>query len=371
MKVLHVISDQNIGGAGVLLCNLLRHFDGDIESCVALPRGSALEARIRALGISVIDLDYPCDRVSVRSVREIGCAIRKSGAELLHANAALCARIAGRIAHLPIVHTRHCCYPPRGVERLPILKTVQKQINRCLSDRVIATADAAAEDLFRLGIPREKIRVIINGSDEVREVSDAEKTNFCNRFSLKSDDFLIGICARLESCKGQDTFLYAAREILQRMPNRRIRFLIVGTGSEEKALRALSERLGISYAVRFTGFVSDMAPVYRLLRINVNCSRGTETSCLSLSEGMSAGIPSVVSNYGGNPSMIGSSQAGFLYPVGDWRALADGICQIVQDESVEKTMREAARARFEGHYTAKRMAEEVGTLYRELLTSNV
>ena len=73
MKVLHVISDENIGGAGVLLCTLLRHFDpGLVENEVAMPVGSALYPRIRDLGIFVHSLKYPCDRLSMASVREIG-----------------------------------------------------------------------------------------------------------------------------------------------------------------------------------------------------------------------------------------------------------------------------------------------------------
>ncbi|MBQ9131153.1 MAG: hypothetical protein IJX62_01605, partial [Clostridia bacterium] len=64
MKVLHVISDENIGGAGVLLCTLLRHFDRErVQSVVALPHGSALTPRIRDLDVPVLELRYPCHRL--------------------------------------------------------------------------------------------------------------------------------------------------------------------------------------------------------------------------------------------------------------------------------------------------------------------
>lgn len=369
MKVLHVISDHNIGGAGVLLCNLLTHLESDIKSIVALPRGSELELRIRAIGIPVLLLEHPCDRFCDRSVREISALIRQNGVDLLHANAALCARIAGRMKGIPVVYTRHCCYPPVGSERVPFLREVMKIFNRVLCNCAIATADAAARDLLRLGIPRERIRVIINGSMPVRAVGEQEKNAFLEHFGLTKEDFIIGICARLEACKGQDVFLRAAKAVLERLPNKQIRFLVVGTGSCERELCVLAESLGIADAVRFTGFVSDMAPVYRVLRVNVNCSRGTETSCLALSEGMSAGVPCVVSDYGGNPAMIGKSGAGLLYPVGDASALADALCRIIEDKEMEKAMRQAAKTRFETHYTASRMAREVGKLYRELSLS--
>ena len=110
-----------------------------------------------------------------------------------------------------------------------------------------------------------------------------------------------------------------------------------------------------------------MATVYRLLRVNVNCSMGTETSCLALSEGMSAGVPAVVSDYGGNRAMIGESHAGIVYPVGNANALADAIGRIVCDPALELQMRRAARERYEQYYTASAMTEQVTRIYERML----
>ena len=97
MKVLHVISDENVGGAGVLLTSLLRNFDRTrVQSVVALPRGSALGERIGELDIPTCELSYPCDRLSAASVRELTDLIRKQKVDIVHANAALSARWAGR-----------------------------------------------------------------------------------------------------------------------------------------------------------------------------------------------------------------------------------------------------------------------------------
>ena len=73
MKVLHVISDENIGGAGVLLTSLLKNMDRKrVESVVAMPRGSSLESRIASMGIPVRLLQYPCDRFHWHYALDIG-----------------------------------------------------------------------------------------------------------------------------------------------------------------------------------------------------------------------------------------------------------------------------------------------------------
>lgn len=371
MRVLHVISDKNIGGAGVLLCTLLHNFDTErVQSVVALPRESALLERIGALGVPVRELRHSCDRLSGGSVREIREIVETEQADLVHANAALSARLAGKMCHVPVLHTRHCCYPPRGVWKLSSVRHLGGALNRWLSDRVIATADAAAENLRQLGIPPEQIEVILNGSEPIRTVGYEELRQLRTRWNLRESDFCVGICARLESCKGHETFLEAAKLILERLPQVPFRFLIVGTGSREEHLRRLTERLGISSAVRFLGFVSDMAPVYRLLRINVNCSKGTETSCLALSEGMSASLPTVASDYGGNRAMIGESGAGILFPVGDCRALSDAICHIATSTILERSMRDAAQMRYLQKYTAVHMTEHLTRVYESLASAS-
>ena len=368
MKVLHVISDMNIGGAGVLLCNLLSCFDRDaIESTVALPYGSELALRLRKMGIPILYLQEPCDRFSPKSVWELSRIIKDNCVNIVHTNAALSARMAARMCHVPVVHTRHCCFPPKGLLTNDFVRRLAGGCNRMLSDYVIATAAVAAKNLRELGIPEEKIRIIINGSLPVCEVDEELLAETREFLGIQKEDFTVGICARLEDCKGHDTFLDAAVILRQLRPNFPFRFLIVGDGSRRTELQKLCTDFHLNDCVIFTEFVADMAPIYRILRVNVNCSCGTETSCLAISEGMSVGLPTVASDYGGNVAMIGESEAGILFPVGDAEALASAILQIAEDEELEKKMREAARARYLTHFTAAKMSREVQEVYEMIL----
>ncbi len=371
MKVLHVISDENIGGAGILLTNLLQNFDRNrVESLVALPKESHLMPRIQALGIETLALQRPCDRFSLASVRELRRIIQRSEPHLIHANAALCARMAGKSLGKTVVHTRHCCFPPAGIWKNKGIRFLGGRWNRLLSDHVIATADAAAEDLSIFGIPKEQISVIINGSEAIREVSPEELEQCRRKWGIGKEDFVIGLCARLELCKGQDIFLKAAKLLKEELPAAPLRFLIVGSGSREAALRSAAKALGIEKLVCFTGFLKDMAPVYRLMRVNVNCSVGTETSCLVLSEGMSASLPMVVSDYGGNAAMVGDSKAGILYPAGDAAKLANALKKILSDPDLEEKMRQASYERYLQQYTAVQMTERLTAVYERLLQNS-
>ena len=55
IKVLNVISDSNIGGAGRVLLNYLRYSDREnFRTMIALPRGSLLAEPLRELGGEVM-----------------------------------------------------------------------------------------------------------------------------------------------------------------------------------------------------------------------------------------------------------------------------------------------------------------------------
>lgn len=363
MKVLHVISDSNVGGAGVLLTSLLRHFDtARVQSVVALPRDSALTERIAPLGVPIRFLNYRADRPSLRSVGELSDILRADKIDIVHANAAINARIAGRHCHRSVVFTRHCCYPPTALWRLPTVQRLGGYWNNALCDCAVATAFAARDDLCRLGVDERRISVIINGAEEVREVSKDELEAAREAWGIAPNAFVVGICARLEACKGHETFLRAAQSVLKQT-EREVCFLIVGEGSRRAALESLVRTLGIGAKVRFTGFLLDVAPAYRMMNLNVNCSSGTETSCLAISEGMSASVPAIVSDYGGNRAMVGDSLAGRIYPVGDAEALADAILAVLDKPALEARMRKAARSRYLQAFSPVRMTEELTKIY--------
>ena len=365
MRVLHVISDRNVGGAGILLLNLLRHFDRSrVESTVALPKGSALCERLSGLGIAYVELAHDCDRANPASVRELSRLIRAERIDLIHANAALSARIAGRLCRVRVVHTRHCCFPVE--EHGKLLQGILRRCNAALSDRVIATAEAAADDLLALGVPTSKITVIINGSDPVREVEEGELDRARREWGVDKSAFCVGICARLALCKGHETFLRAAREVIDASDAPTV-FLIAGEGPERERLENEARALGIADHVRFLGFLEDTAPFYRLLDVNVNCSVGTETSCLAISEGMSAGVPTLATDYGGNPAMVDHGTSGFLFPQNDSHALARLILKLEHDRTLLQALCQGALDRYQTHFTAERMARETERVYEAVL----
>ena len=115
----------------------------------------------------------------------------------------------------------------------------------------------------------------------------------------------------------------------------------------------------------FTGFVHNVAPYYNIIDLNLNCSWGTETSCLALSEGMSIGLPAIATTYGGNPYMITEGVNGYLVPEKDGHAMAEAIVKVMEDREGFEKLKIGARKMYEEKFTAAVMTRQLEKLYED------
>ncbi len=368
IRVLEAISDTNIGGAGILLATRCKYMDPcQYDITVAMPRESALTKRMRQVGVSVIEIDGCYDRsLDWRSVPEWVAVLKRVRPVIVNCHGCLSCRIAARICRIPVlIDTRHCAFELKPwMTHFPGKYVIGALLQAC-SDRTIAVAYAAKKNLVDMGANPKKIRVIINGAEGIERISVSERQRIRREYSIPESACVVGIFARLEECKDHRTFLRAARILLSQ--DSRYHFLIVGDGSKKRELQRYAAQLGIARFVQFVGFVSDVTPYMNVTDIQVNCSVGTETSSLALSEGMSLGIPSVVSDFGGNPYMVQEGVNGFLFPMGKAGLLANKIRHIQQDPVLYQRLSMGAEHRFLTELNAQRMAAQTAEYYMATL----
>ena len=367
IKVAEIISDTNVGGAGILLLNRLKATDRTrFDTAVVLPKGSKLIPRLEKEGIKTVNLSRGADRsLDIIALRQYINALRRLEPQIVNTHGSLTGRIAAFLMGVPVrISTRHCVFPLSGIYRYNVIKGCVATLTALLSHCVIAVAHSAKAQLVEMGVPSNKIAVIINGAQPLRRANRQECQRLKQRLGIPVGTTVVTICARLEPCKDHNCFLRAAAMLCRSKKD--FFFLVIGTGSREAELRQTAEKLGISDRVIFTGFVEDVAPYMSITDVNVNCSVGTETSSLALSEGMSLGVPAVVSDYGGNPYMVQNGKNGYVYKAGDSSALCRRILSITEDKEKYLRMSQAARERFEKELNSRAMTEKTQKLYEAL-----
>lgn len=124
----------------------------------------------------------------------------------------------------------------------------------------------------------------------------------------------------------------------------RVRLRIIGTGSEEQALRQLAAELGGD--VEFTGYLTGSA-----LRAAISSARAVvipsewyENAPISVMEASALGRPVIGANIGGIPELIRPGETGFIFTSGSVDSLVD-VLTSVQRLPVSATQRMGSAGR--------------------------
>lgn len=368
IRVLNIISDTNIGGAGRVILNYLRYADRNkFETLVAIPRGSLLKPLLEEAHVTVYEVDGMADcSYASEDVKALQALIRQVKPDLVHTHGALSGRIAAKRCHVPVVYSRHSAFPVPAKLKYPPGRWVNKLLNEHYADHIIAVSPATRDNLTEAGISPKKITVVMNGVAPVAPISDGEKAALRQSLGLGKDVFTFGILARIEDYKGHLYLVYAAK-LLKDRGYSNFRILVAGTGAfEEEVTRAVTE-MGVEDVVQMLGFRSDAAALLNILDVQLNASYGTEATSMALLEGMSLGLPTIASDYGGNPFVITSGQNGLLFPSKDSAALADAMAELMDHPEEVSIMREKALETYQSRFTGEVFARNTEQIYENVL----
>ncbi len=364
--IVHIISDTGIGGGGRSLINLLACCDRkQFPPAVILPRYSALIPQIAPLDLPIYEIDAMVDKsMDFSAIAPLTKLLKELNPTLVHTHGSLSGRIAARLAGKKVVYTKHCAFPPSGIMASPPVKLVHRLMEYALSDGVIAVGHSAEEVLLATGIPQSHIHVMYTGVTPLSKLDGAKRETLRSEMGFAPDRFVVGMLARAEVYKGHRTLLEAAAQLVEE--GYPIRLLIVGDGDLLQQLKFEAALLPEG-AVHFTGFTTQVAEMLSAMDVQVNASYESETSSLSLLEGMSMGLPAVVSDCGGNPHLITDGKNGLVFPAQDVAGLAHCLSQLMDSPETLAQMACCATAIFEERFTAQVYAKNIEAVYADVL----
>ncbi|MGA9876158.1 MAG: glycosyltransferase [Solirubrobacteraceae bacterium] len=232
------------------------------------------------------------------------------------------------------------------------------------TDLFLAATERARDSLLLEGASADRIRVCPPGIDTTRFEARSNVSN--------SKEPLILSPGRLVWEKGHQDVLRAVALVRRGLApsggsNAGVRLCIVGSGPEERRLRAYARELGIADAVEFRGFIpyDEMPAVYRGAACMVLASlpiwSWEEQFGMVLAEAMAAGTPILASTSGAIPE-VAAGNAAFFSP-GDWVGLARQLADVLNRE------RKGAGPRHD--YSTDAAATRIAAAYAELLAGDV
>lgn len=282
--------------------------------------------------------------------------------------------LRGRLINHPVVLTYHSdlALPPS------FFHSVVENVNHLANSVALNFADAIVTNTadFAQHSPLllhylHKVQAI-TPPIEISSPNEKACRSFREKFSIDSEKPLIGIVARISSEKGVEVLLQALPMIFKKFPQARILHVgprePVGESAYVQSLTPLLEQLGDQY--RRLGVVSDeeLAAFYSLCDVFVLPSiNNTETFGMVQLEAAICGTPSVSSDLPGVRIARQMTGMGLTVPIKDPPALAEAICEIINNPGNHTCNRDQLTKEFSSARTAEQYEQifEVLTIKKQ------
>lgn len=257
---------------------------------------------------------------------------------------------------IPFVCSYHGFYHAPSLSRIPLAPVFNKAAEYVYchhATAVVAVAKYCKDQLVFHGVPENKISVVHNGlparQQTVKLVTRADA-------GLDDSNFVIGIASRLDPVKGLEYLMDAFAKIVLAYPM--ARFLLVGNGNCEDALKKKSVKLGIDDKVKFVGYQDNVDKWLELFDVFALPSLA-EYHSIALLEAMRAGKAIVATDVGGNTESVVHEEHGLVVPPADAIALEKAIIRLIKNSELRRSLGCAAQKRYEAEFTEDRMLEKM------------
>ncbi|MGG3449607.1 glycosyltransferase family 4 protein [Domibacillus aminovorans] len=214
-------------------------------------------------------------------------------------------------------------------------------LNRYVT-KIITVSGYEQENLFQLGVQKEKITTIYNGVD---------LGQFMYHQKEKDNVYKVGILARLSPEKNHELFLEIAKKLKQ-YPE--IKFYIGGDGPQYPKIHKMIEEFELTHHVQMIGEVKNPESFIKDMDVLVLTSH-REVFPMVVLEAMAVGTPLVSINIGGIKEAITSDEFGCLVSGYSADRFCEHILAIKEDQQFRNKLVNSARDRVQKNFSLEKM----------------
>jgi len=354
VRILHIITPKRFSGGELTCAQLCEELaERGHEVLVVTKRCAPVEAALAQRGIPY-RVAAVGNKFNPAVPLTIARLIRSTGAEVVHTHhstASLWGSYGAWLTGVPCVAHVHA---------------INTSVWLLSATHIIACAEAVREHLVNQGRCADRISVVYNAV-ETDGLPDVDPRAIRSTLGLPLDCLLVTVAAHLSPKKGHVVLLEALGNLRARHPE--MRCVMMGEGSEEKALGTRAERLHLAEVVRFVGYRRDAKEIMAASDVVALPSLVGEGLPLSLLEAAARARPIVATGLAGVPELVIDGETGFTVAPGDADALAERLEQLLGDPALRARMGTAARELVKQRFTRTGRGEAIERVYERALAA--
>jgi glycosyltransferase involved in cell wall biosynthesis len=376
IKIIHLITGLNTGGAEVSLYRLLGrmdHFRFENQVISLIPVGEIGE-KIRTLGIPVSSLGLRPGQFSLAAIWLLERELRSERPDILQTwmyHADLLGLLAAKLSGIQqVVWNIRSSNMDTSQYRI-LTGLVIRLCSRFsgMPRAVIVNSHAGQEFHANYGYHPRRWVLIPNGIDKDRFHPDEDaRCSVRTEFGLDLQTLLIGMLARFDPMKGHADFLHAAGLLTRSGVD--AHFLLAGNAvtPDNETLKALIFEEGLAGRVHLLGRRDDIHRLDAALDILAMSSLFGEGFPNVVAEAMACGVPCAVTDVGDAAFLV--ADTGRVVPPRDPAAMADSWMELVRSGvEVRHRLGELARRRVVENFCIENTVAAYEALYTELAAS--
>jgi glycosyltransferase involved in cell wall biosynthesis len=240
------------------------------------------------------------------------------------------------------------------------------------TDIFITVSEAVSQNLIEnWGINPSRIKMIhgfIPVTPDPSLISTYRKEEIRRELGIPIDAFVVGGSGTTDWRKAPEHFINLAFNIIQRNPKRPVHFLWVGGQKEGIEVSALKHELkltGLLDQVHFVGTKINPLDYYSAFDLFAMVSREDPFPLVNL-ETASLGKPIVCFDRSGGSSEFVESDCGKILPYLDFNAMADWICELLDDPNQFKTLGNQARKKVLERHSIDVQGPKIASLIKQV-----
>ncbi|SOD02662.1 N-acetyl-alpha-D-glucosaminyl L-malate synthase BshA [bacterium JGI 053] len=217
------------------------------------------------------------------------------------------------------------------------------------------------ETVEAFGVPEERIEVIPNFVDPAlyaRSRYPCRKNAF-----LQEGEKLVLHVSNFRPVKRVRDVVRVFARLARQVPSR---LVFIGDGPDRPEAADEARLQGVTDRVIFLGKQDSVAEIMACSDLLLLPSQNESFGLVAL-EAMASGVPVIASRAGGLPEVVDDGENGFLAPVGDVEAMADGAVHILRDREIWRRFSEAAVSSAAERYGVAAIIPQYERYYRRIL----
>jgi glycosyltransferase involved in cell wall biosynthesis len=378
MKILFVVTGLSVGGAELMLKQLIERMDKNKYKIhvVSLTTIGDIGCQMRKLGISVDSLDIRKFFPNPLCLFALFRIFRSFQPDVVHTwmyHSDLLGGLASRIAGIKALAwgIRHTDLSPMANKRSTLwVVHLCARLSHWVPSKILVNSQVARKVHETIGYAAEKMVVIPNGFDLKRFVpTPSARQELRSELGLDAATLLVGVIGRFHPQKNQIGFVRAMVELHALRPD--VHFFLAGQGvdADNHGLVAAIQAADVGGVCHLLGARTDIPRLMAALDVLALPSVG-EAFPNVVGEAMACAVPCAVTDVGDSAWIVG--ETGRVVPAGDMSGLAHAINDLLQLSAYERAaLGAAARKRVATLFDIGAVVKHYEAFYESLFADKV